>query len=422
MKTTKISRKPDADTAILAFDVSKDRLNLVGSFREQFLEREFANRTAVVEAQLALLAEKFRKDGCRKILVVAEPTGCYHRVLMDAARRLGLNTAWVSGEAVYKMRAIETNDSNKTDLKDPYVIHSLASMGKTLIHRVVDEPYRLLREWNRLYDEADSRVVEIKGAIHRHLKALFPDFDLTRDFLFGPSGHALLRLYGANPYKITEAGFPRFCRRMRKEAPRIRTASLQRLFHQARSSAQNQLGDRHRDLLEYRLRQSWRDLHIHGSRKETARQAMEELYEEVRAIDPHLPPATQGVITRFHLARLVAETGPLSDFSHWRKLMRFCGLNLRERQSGTYRGKTKVAKKGNSLVRKILSQVVLPLVKKTALFGPYYHKKKERMPGTKAMTVVMRKFLKMLYGWYRSGGVFQRSRIFACESQYQMAA
>lgn len=44
------------------------------------------------------------------------------------------------------------------------------------------------------------------------------------------------------------------------------------------------------------------------------------------------------------------------------------------------------------------------------------------MPGTKAMTVVMRKFLKMLFGWYRAGGVFDRARVFQCESHYQQAA
>jgi hypothetical protein len=67
---------------------------------------------------------------------------------------------------------------------------------------------------------------------------------------------------------------------------------------------------------------------------------------------------------------------------------------------------------------------VLPLVKRDSLFGLYYHGKKERdgMPGTKAMTAVMRKFLKLFYGWYQSGGVFDRNRVFFCESQHGIAA
>ena len=103
--------------------------------------------------------------------------------------------------------------------------------------------------------------------------------------------------------------------------------------------------------------------------------------------------------------------------------MRYAGLNIREKQSGKFKGKNKLSKKGRSLLRKALSQTVLPLVKKEGLFGPYYHRKKQQgMSGTKAMTAVMRKFLKLFYGWYRSGGAFDRSRVFACESQHGLAA
>ncbi len=150
---------------------------------------------------------------------------------------------------------------------------------------------------------------------------------------------------------------------------------------------------------------------------------MEALYVELCQFDPRLPQQQPDVITTFHLARIVAETGPVGDFTTLRKFMHYAGLNLREKQSGTYRGKNKLSKKGRSLLRKVLSLIVLPLVKKTGLYGPYYHNKKAHgMSGTKAMTAVMRKFLKLFYGWYKSGGHFDRNRVFACESQYQNAA
>ena len=104
--------------------------------------------------------------------------------------------------------------------------------------------------------------------------------------------------------------------------------------------------------------------------------------------------------------------------------MRFAGLNLRERQSGKYRGKTKLSKKGRTSLRNVLDQAVLPLVKKSALFGEYYHPKKEqdKVPGAKAIVAVARPFLKMLFGWYKSGQAFDRDRVFACETRYAMAA
>ena len=104
--------------------------------------------------------------------------------------------------------------------------------------------------------------------------------------------------------------------------------------------------------------------------------------------------------------------------------IRYAGLNLRERQSGMYRGKTKISKKGRPLLRKILGQAVMLLVRKDALYGDYYHRKKEeeKVCGRKIMTNVSRKFLKMLYGWYKSGDEFDVNRIFQCESEFKSAA
>ncbi len=102
--------------------------------------------------------------------------------------------------------------------------------------------------------------------------------------------------------------------------------------------------------------------------------------------------------------------------------MRFAGFNLCERQSGTYRGKTKISKKGRRLIRKVLNLIILPLIRKQGLYGPYYHRKKETMSGTKAMTAVSRHFLKMFYGMYRTGCEFNKNRVFTCESQFDQAA
>lgn len=414
----------NSQSAIFAFDVSKDSLNVFSKIGKKTIERSFRNRTDIVETQLTAMAQLAKAAGAEKILVVAESTGNFHDILMRAARRVGLETAWVSGEAVAKMRVIETNDTGKTDIKDPHVIHSLASIGKTLIHRDLEEPYSLLRQWKSIYDAAEVKAVEAKCAISSQLHNLFPDFGFTTDFLYSDSGAALIQEFGGNPYRIVTTGLTKFTESVKKAAPRIRQASISLLFEQANASVKNNLPLRHADLLELRLRQLWVELQLHEFRKREAAAAMEKLYEEARKKDHRLPEGQKGVITNFHLARIVAETGPLSDFESWRKLMRFAGLNLRERQSGKFRGKTRIAKKGRSGLRKIMGQVVLPLVRHNGLFGEYYHRRKEetKMPGTKLMTIVMRKFLKMLFGWYRSGGVFQANRVFSCESRYLMAA
>jgi transposase len=412
-----------SSTVILAVDVSRDRLNLFTRIAGRDHELEFANRTDTIETELRALSARARAAGAQRILAVAESTGRFHCSLLRVAGQLGLETAWVSAEAVAKMRVVETNDTGKTDLKDPRVIHTLASMGKTLRHRELDEPHSLLRLYNGLYDEAESEVVRAKCSIHERLKTLFPDFGFKKDFLFGGSGRALLECYGCNPYRIVKAGKKRFTTKMKKAFPTIRRTSIDRLYEQAEASVRLNLPRRHVQAMEERLRQAWEDLDLHTGRKEHYKKLMERLYRELRRQDDRLPAAEKGVITSFHLSRILAETGPLSDFSSWRQLLRLAGLNLRERQSGTYRGKSRISKKGRPLLRKILSQIVLPLVKRSSLYGPYYHHKRgvEKMAGSKAITAVCRRFVKLLFGWYNSTDQFDKERVFRCESQFQKA-
>jgi transposase len=233
-----------------------------------------------------------------------------------------------------------------------------------------------------------------------------------------------MKHYRLNPYRIVQEGPEGFRKSIQRLLPTMQARTRDRLYRDAESSVKNALSRRLAEFYEFRLLQLWQDWARAEERKLQAATALETFYEEARRLDPHLPDAQPGVVTRLHLARIVAETGPLSDFSSWRQLLRFAGLNLRERQSGQFRGLTRVSKKGRSLFRKVLSQAVLPLVRRSRLFGPWYHQKREEqgMPGPKAMAATMRKFLKMLFGWYRAGGAFDAERVFTCDSQLRKAA
>jgi len=48
---------------------------------------------------------------------------------------------------------------------------------------------------------------------------------------------------------------------------------------------------------------------------------------------------------------ILAEAGDLRRFSHYKKFLKYCGLNLSTQQSGAYRGMSKLSKHGNSRLR-----------------------------------------------------------------------
>ncbi|GEB38104.1 hypothetical protein GLI01_21390 [Gluconacetobacter liquefaciens] len=55
-----------------------------------------------------------------------------------------------------------------------------------------------------------------------------------------------------------------------------------------------------------------------------------------------------------HALTILAEAGDLRRFRHHRQFLKFCGLDLSTYQSGQYRGKTKLSKRGNARLRRTL--------------------------------------------------------------------
>jgi transposase len=211
---------------------------------------------------------------------------------------------------------------------------------------------------------------------------------------------------------------------MKRETRRIQRTTLQRLWHDAQSSVLNEQPEEYILLQEQHLGQLLDDWKLQIRRKEEIIEKMIAIVGRLREDDPHIPPPTFGVISEKNIARLLGETGPLGDFTNWRMLMRYGGLNIRMRQSGKYQGLNKISKRGRRLMRKILQNIALPLVRRHCLYGEYYYRKKEiqKMPGNKAMTTVARHFLKKFFGWYKSARAFDPQRFFACETQFRKAA
>jgi transposase len=411
-------------TMDISVDVHKDMLNFFFEAGNREYSDECQNRSAVIAGRLSAYHRIAMSQGIETLRIICEPTGEYHKKLFRTARNMGFSTGLVNAESVAKFRVIETNDTGKTDTKDPRVIRTLGRLDKVITDRMIGEDYMVLRKLGMMYDEGDQANTRLRCRIDRLLVELFCDYSFKKDFLYTPSGIALIEVYGCNPYRIVKAGFTRFSARMKKAAPRIREESLQRLWNDAQSSASTGQPEEYVATLERHLLQLIDDWRWQAQRKENMIRRMIEILRRLREGDPRIPPATFGVISDKNMARLLGETGPLSDFPHWRTLMRYAGLNIRMRQSGRYQGLNKISKKGRPLLRRVLQNIALPLVRKGCLYGSYYAQKKEqaKMPGNKAMTCVARHFLKKFYGWYKSGEAFNRERFFSCESHYKEVA
>lgn len=411
----------------VSFDVGKDKLNCLFEYEKedtvQIFQDEFRNTNKTIKEKLEEIQKMSLNMGYKHLRIICEPTGGYQEKLLRMARSLGMMTNYVNTEAVAKFRIVESNDTGKTDIKDPKIISTLAKLNKVLTHRVYSAEYEVLRKLNSLYESEEKKFVRQKCHLHKAIKNLFCDFSFKKDFLYGTTGRALMKTYKLNPYEMVKRGKQYFIDRMKRNVSNVRVSTLNRLWSDAKSSVLCEVPDEVLDAMLMEMDIHWQTFLIYEQNRDKIKSKMLKVLLSLRKENHKIPKAVKGLVTDFHIARIIAETGPLDDFNSHKQLLRYAGLNIRQYESCQMKGGDHICKKGRSLLRKTLSQVILATTKRDRFYGPYYHEKKSTgVKGNKIMVNLMRKFLKTFFGWYRSGSEFNPERVFRCESQIKQAA
>ena len=100
---------------------------------------------------------------------------------------------------------------------------------------------------------------------------------------------------------------------------------------------------------------------------------------------------------------ILAEAGDLRRFSHHRKFLKFCGLNLATCQSGNSRGQTRLSKRGNARLRSVFWIAATVAIRgRENSFRHYYEKLIRKDPQNadvkrKAYTAVAAKMARVAY-------------------------
>ncbi len=343
------------------------------------------------------LSRLARRENLAGILVACEPSGGFERTLLETARSLGCRCVYVSGEQVAQLRKIESLDTGKTDIKDPRVIELAVSLGKTMRYRRLPPMYEELRLITAASDADERSRARTKQRIITTTIGLFPGYDLWKDRFFSRTRRAVIDAYHLDPSSIVRTGRTRFEGTMRRRVPRVHHATLDKIFAQAEEATFR--SETSKRVLKGRVMELMGDVDRFDARMDHYRTRIEDLGRALQE-DGLLCRLDEDVsgLTLYNLARIAGEAGPFSDFHSKRALLRYAGLNLRERQSGVYRGRTRLSKKGRIMLRKATSQATFPLLRHDRLFGTMYaHKREGGMCAQKAKVAVMRKFLVMVY-------------------------
>lgn len=96
---------------------------------------------------------------------------------------------------------------------------------------------------------------------------------------------------------------------------------------------------------------------------------------------------------------LVCETNGFALFKNIRQLISYAGMDVTHNESGTYKGKTRISKRGNSRIRQALYMPSLSACSANEPIKRMYERINARNPGTKRKGIVagMRKLLSLSY-------------------------
>ena len=102
-------------------------------------------------------------------------------------------------------------------------------------------------------------------------------------------------------------------------------------------------------------------------------------------------------------ATVVAETSGFSLFSSAKQLVSYSGYDIVLRESGTYKGKSRISKKGNKHIRAVLHMPSMTAIRVNPTLKPFY----ERLKPVKtkpliALVAVQRKMLVLMYSLWKT--------------------
>ena len=94
---------------------------------------------------------------------------------------------------------------------------------------------------------------------------------------------------------------------------------------------------------------------------------------------------------------IIAETQGFDNFTSLRQLWSYAGYDVQQKQSGKYKGKTKISKKGNSHIRRAMYGPAMAIIRCSQTYKRFYEELVERK-GNKmlALTAVQRKVLGLI--------------------------
>jgi transposase len=370
----------------IGIDVSKD--NFVVSIKSSpFIHTNltFSMDKSGFEKFL-LFTSKFKDSS----ICVLEPTGTYHTNLFNFLKTNGYNVSIVNPYKVKQFSKVIKNKPTKTDKIDSKILAKFVEFTQEIGPSIPEEKENF-RHLIREKELISKQIAKIKAHIKALLYMLFPELARNEN-IFSRGIISILKIFPSASC-IRNIPEEKFISCAKKYLPKIgKKQDLKTIYQLAKNSIAYSY-PHHETLLKMKIEH----FEFLEKQKQEITKIIEQLADKIYKREIEILTSIPG-IAKSSAIYFIGEIMEIKRFKNAKKLIGYCGLDLVIKQSGTYKGKWKISKRGNSHVRRIAFIMASSVRKHSLYFKEYYEKKRnEGKSHIEAVIATSTKLLRVIY-------------------------
>jgi transposase len=334
---------------------------------------------------------KGRSRDLSEVLVVMESTACYHINLFSFLAANGVNAVVVNPLLISNFARLSLRKT-KTDRKDAGTIAQFAMIHKDSISQLsVGQDLQDLRDLARESETLCQQISINKTEIKRLLQTLFPELETICDV----STKVMLDFLQAFPSaRMVIAAKPKaIARALARRGVGIRLSyTAADIIQAARNSVATVCLAK-----ELILKGKIAILkHLYEQRHELTK-TLAQYCEAMMTEDLDILTSING-IAAITATAFLAEIGTISNFPSVKNLVAFAGIDPSVYQSGKYEGSSRISKRGNRHLRRVIWLMTVCVIQHNPTFRDYFMRRRDAgQPFKKAVFATAHKLVRVIF-------------------------
>lgn len=325
------------------------------------------------------------------VIVAMESTGCYHINLYSFLNSKGINTVIINPLFISNFVKLSLRKT-KTDKKDALTIARFLLIHKDSIYKIsISQNIGDLRDIARERESLCNLIASSKNEIKRILQATFPELESICNIFTHTMLNFLKKFPSARLIKTTKL---EAIAKTIENSSRGRKVSLS--VNEIIKAAKSSVGSTSlakESILKGKISTLLRLM----ERLDEITEMLSSYCQSMMIEDLQIITSINGIDTTTG-ATFLAEIGDINIFRSHKNLIAFAGVDPTVYQSGKFEGISRISKRGNRHLRRVIYLMTVNTIRVNDFFKAYFLKRrKDGLPFRKAVLATAHKLIRIIF-------------------------